>query len=203
MENKLKEIKTKIKVLFSQALTEDEMKLLKDSLVKLEGEVAAAGAPPATPTVVKSKDGVNTFSYTGTLGIGIDINMVAADGSLAPAPDGTYILEDGNSITVMSGKVSEVSTAQEEGQDATEMAQLKAQFSTQKTELEAMVTKFSSEKSELVKEITELKKVQLATLQTLDKILNVPVETIDLESKGKSYEDMSPAEKYRHDHPIN
>ena len=62
-------------------------------------------------TDVKTKDGI-ILSFEGELVSGIEIFIVDETGK-NPAPDGEYILEDGQTIVVAEGKISEIKPAEE------------------------------------------------------------------------------------------
>jgi hypothetical protein len=200
----LKSLKEK---LLAVALSADEQKLLKEYTAKLDGELN----PPAPVTLkdVTTKDG-KKLSYDGELKEGTPISIVSETG---PAPaEGSFELEDGTKITAMAGKVTKLEPAAAPA--PTEMpAEMKQQFSVQLAEQENKLVKiieakFATEKAALVAENVELKKIQLSTLKTIEglktAIENIPVDNIALSRPAKKeYKDMSPAEKYNHDNPID
>lgn len=67
---------------------------------------------------IKTKDGLTL--EIAKLEINEDVFEINADGSKTPLADGDYTLEDGSAISVMGGKLAEVSNAAEEATDATE-----------------------------------------------------------------------------------
>ena len=203
--NLIKTIQEKLKVQFNAALTAEEKQALKDYHTKMELELN----PPAPKLMeAKTKEGV-TVSYEGELKEGTPLTVVTPEGSM-PAPDGDHELEDGTIVSVASGLVTAVKkvdtpSPEEEMKKAEEMKNtMAAQFSVQKTELEkALDVKFAAKESELKAQIDELKKVQLSTLGALDKILNMPIDTIVIEEKKKTWEEMTPAERYALENPID
>tara|TARA_R110000868_G_scaffold71925_2_gene210012 strand:- start:186 stop:842 length:657 start_codon:yes stop_codon:yes gene_type:complete len=74
----------------------------------------------ATFVDVKANDGAVLLRITGDIAIDSAVQVINEDGSLADAQDGEFKLEDGTSITVLAGKISEVATATEEATDAAE-----------------------------------------------------------------------------------
>jgi DNA-binding Xre family transcriptional regulator len=194
--DKVKEIVTKLKVLFNAQLTEDEKKVMKDYAVKLE----EALAPPAPEmTTGKLKDGT-VVQYEGELKEGSKLMVVTEDAGSVDAPDGTHELESGVKVSTIAGLVTKIEAPTETPAPAME-EQMKATFSAHKTALEKTIeTKFAAEKETLLKEITELKKVQLSTLNAINKMLEVPFDTI-LE-KQKPQRELTEAEKYRLNNPV-
>lgn len=186
----INEIKTKLKVLFNAQLTDDEKTLLKNSILKLEDEVApAALAAPVEPTFTqaKTKEGV-MVQYEGELKEGTAL-MVVAESGATPAPDGTHELEDGTKVSTVAGVITKVEAVEVVAPEvpAVMPEEMKAQFSAQKSEFE--------------KEIAELKKLQLSTLKMIEKFLEVPFEQVTL-SKEKPVAEMTAAEKYRLNNPL-
>lgn len=201
--NLVKTIQEKLKVQFNALLTAEEKQALKDYHAKLELE---ANPQPQAPQMgeAKTKSGV-VVKYEGELKEGTPLMVITPEGEM-PAPDGDHELEDGTIVSVVSGLVTAVKKKEAEmPSEPTEMQkQLEAKFSAQKTELEGLFTaKFEAEKQALIEEVKELKKVQLSTLSALDKILNMPIDTIVIEEKKKTYEEMTPAERYALEHPID
>lgn len=197
MSKVIQSIKEKLRVQFNALLTDDEKAVLKEYHAKLEESLK--------PIVLekkeaKTKEGV-TVSWEGELKEGAILNVTGADGMAQPAPDGPHELEDGTIVTVEGGLVKEVKAPQAAAPapDAEMQKTLEAKFSAQKTELEKMFeAKFAAKEKELTGIIDELKKVQLSTLSTLDKILNMPVDTItEADATVKKYEDMTAAEKVK------
>lgn len=72
---------------------------------------------------VKTQDGALLLRITGPLEIGSKVEVINADGSLSAPEDVDLILEDGTSISVAAGLISEVATAEEEAGDAAENAE--------------------------------------------------------------------------------
>jgi hypothetical protein len=74
----------------------------------------------ATFVDVKANDGAVLLRITGDIATDSKVEVINEDGSLADAKDGEFKLEDGTSITVLAGKIAEVSTAAEEASDEAE-----------------------------------------------------------------------------------
>lgn len=199
----VKEIREKLRVLFSSALTDEEKAALKAEQARL----ADAGMPPPAdpkPMEMKTKDG-KTLTCSGDLAEGCAMNMAGPDGQVDVAPDGEYILENGDKLTVASGIVTKIEKAQVAPEAPADMAaaveQLGAKFSEHKSELEkAIELKFKAEKDVLLAKIAQMEKVQLSTLNALEKILNTPLDTIPFE-EAKPRE-LTAAERYSLEHPI-
>lgn len=161
---------------------------------------AATPATPATPPATtgdakefKTVDGVSVF-ITGVDTDGkIDpVNSsVYTDATMTtPATDGEYKLDNGMTITVLSGKVAEVSNADEEAQDKAmgeEMKKMVSQMSVQSAKIEA-----------LEKLITKSNEATLLLTKTVTKILDTPVNfqmNIETPKAKKTYDELSPLQK--------
>lgn len=57
---------------------------------------------------VKTQDGGLELQYDGELAVDTSLVVVDSEGSLLPAPDATYVLEDGTSVVVVEGKIEEL-----------------------------------------------------------------------------------------------
>lgn len=73
---------------------------IKDSAA----QVATEGADE-TKTINTDK---GTLSYTGDLAVGTEVTITNEDGTTSAAPDGDYVAEDGSTIVVAEGKVTEI-----------------------------------------------------------------------------------------------
>jgi len=198
----IKTIQEKLRVNFNALLTAEEKQALKDYHTKMEADAAAEAAKAAAPQFkeAKTKDGV-IVKYEGELKEGTPLTVMV-EGVAAPAPDGEHELQDGTIVTVAGGLVTGIKKKEVEPMpgEAEMNKMVEAKFSAQKTELEKLFeTKFAAEKQGLIDEVKELKKVQLSTLNVLDKILNMPVDTISIEEGKvqKKYEEMTPAEQVK------
>ena len=84
-------------------------------------DIREAGAPapaPADPEPQNQEDQPKTIStdkgvlsYEGELEVGTAVTIVDEEGNATPAPDGEYVAEDGRTIVVSEGKVSEIKEA--------------------------------------------------------------------------------------------
>ena len=84
-------------------------------------DIRDAGAPapaPADPEPQNQEDQPKTIStdkgvlsYEGELEVGTAVTIVDEEGNATPAPDGEYVAEDGRTIVVSEGKVSEIKEA--------------------------------------------------------------------------------------------
>lgn len=59
---------------------------------------------------IKTKDGI-ILSFNGELAVGVEIFIVDETGNI-PAPDADYILENGQTIKIIDGKVAEIIEAE-------------------------------------------------------------------------------------------
>lgn len=74
-----------------------------------------AADPAPAPGTEEEEDEAKTIttdkgvlSYTGELAVGTEVSITAEDGTVSAAPDGEYVAEDGRTIVVVDGKVSEI-----------------------------------------------------------------------------------------------
>jgi hypothetical protein len=68
---------------------------------------------------VKTDSGL-LLRITGDIALDSKVQEIKEDGTLADLLDGDYTLEDGTTISVLGGKIAEVSSAEEEAVDANE-----------------------------------------------------------------------------------
>ena len=121
----------------------------------------------------------------GEFVVGAQVNVVAADGSQNPIPDGSYTLSDGTIITVMAGVITEVATAEEEAADA-EMAakpaatEAQAPAATEGQDLQAQVDALKAE-LDAIKSALGLKEQELATAH--ETLATLSAEKSELEKK--------------------
>lgn len=195
----VKQIQNKLKVLFSSALTEDEKAVLKQYHDNLAAQARLEEVKPQFAGM-KTKEG-KEIKVGGEMVAGSPVTELTAEGVEAPVADGSYELEDGTMITVVGGVITEVKKKEEmpapvDMNQAVQRFELK--FSEhEKVSKEVIEAKFAAEKAELKAEIAELKKVQLSTLSALQKLMEVPVDTIPLGVEEKKWEDLTPIERYR------
>ena len=187
------ELKTGIKILLGKELSPEDLNALKQIIVRQE-TVALAES--------KTADG-KVLSYEGELVQGTAVNLVTEAGS-EPAPDGDYMLEDGaTKVVIAAGVVTSVEKAQE--MPATPampelVQQMETKFASQVKSIEdSYSAKFAAQKSELEKLQGEIK--LMAT--TFAKLIETPIEVVELsKTKQKTWEEMTPKERYDLAHPI-
>ena len=187
------ELKTGIKILLGKELSPEDLNALKQIIVRQE-TVALAES--------KTADG-KVLSYEGELVQGTAVNLVTEAGS-EPAPDGEYMLEDGaTKVVIAAGVVTSVEKAQE--MPATPampelVQQMETKFASQVKSIEdSYSAKFAAQKSELEKLQGEIK--LMAT--TFAKLIETPIEVVELsKTKQKTWEEMTPKERYDLAHPI-
>ena len=101
-----------------------------------------------------TKDGVVVNSDAEMLEVGVEVYVLGEDGTKTPAPDGVHELDNGMTITVAEGKITEISEASsEESLDAetveviqkameSKLAAMQADF---ESKLAALEVKFSNQ----------------------------------------------------------
>lgn len=179
----------KVKTFFSGVVSPEEVEALKQ-WVKLAETPTATNDPKGIESKpeekkdevkmadVKTKDG-KTLSIDGDLVVGSPIKEATPDG-LVDLADGDYILVDEagkeTSISVMGGLIAEISTAQEEAQDATEVP---AEMKKMETKMSEQKAAFEKELNDTKTELNELKKQVVLLSNHLTKILETPVNTVE------------------------
>jgi hypothetical protein len=151
----------------------------------------ATDMPPAPePTKYTTTDGSTVLTAT-TLEVGSDVMI----GEIA-APDASYSLDNGKTIVVVGGKITEVSdTASEPATDAVELENMKVLTKDMATKLAAIEAKFAAQ--------LEATKVELATQKQTNKDLLEVVEFMGNQSKQapvetpKKFEDMTAIERFK------
>jgi len=108
---------------------------------------------PATPIQMmaeaKLKDGTTIHTPAESWAEGVECYVMDADGNPQPAPDGDYILEDGSTLSVASGKVSAMKPA-EAGEEMTS-----EQLAAMVGEFEKKLTSYNDELSALKAKLSE------------------------------------------------
>jgi hypothetical protein len=144
--------------------------------------------PPKEPTSYTTTDG-STVLTTTSLEVGSDV-MVGE----VSAPDGSYTLDNGKTIVVVAGKITEVSdTASEPATENVE--ELQKQVATMATQLAAIEAKFSTQ--------LEANKIELAAQKQTNKDLLEVVEFMGKQSNQKpleptkKFEDMTAIERFK------
>lgn len=103
--------------------------------------------------------------------VGNVLYVVSEDGEKLPAPEGTHVLESGESIVIgEEGAIVEIVTASAEGDNDEEMSAIKAELASIKEENEALKAQLSESKQNfeaLEKEHSEVKLSMEATLNEL------------------------------------
>lgn len=82
-------------------------------------EIRDAGTPAPAPqepaAAAEEKNTINTdkgvLSYEGELAVGTEVTVAGENGEEVAAPDGEYVAEDGRTIVVAEGKVTEIKDA--------------------------------------------------------------------------------------------
>ena len=80
----------------------------KVSEIREAGAPAPAAAAEEANTITTDK---GVLSYTGDLAVGSDVTIADENGNQVAAPDGEYVAEDGRTIVVAEGKVTEIKDA--------------------------------------------------------------------------------------------
>lgn len=190
----IKELKTKVKVLLGQNLSAEELEQLKQIIVRQEQVVLAEA---------KTQDG-KVLSYEGELAAGTAVNLVTEAGS-EPAPDGEYLLEDGKTtVYVAAGVITNVeNNSVGEQPDNTGMPEMVQQMETKfnsqvKTIEDAYSAKFAAQKEEIGKLSSEVKFLSA----TLQKLIESPVEIVTMSKQTKTWDEMTPKERYEFMYPV-
>lgn len=94
--------------------------------------------------------------YDGELEEGTEVFVADGEGNQTPAPDGDYVTEDGKTIKVAEGKVTEIVEAEPASEDDVPAED------EEKTALKAENESLKAEVAELKKQVAELKRKPLA-----------------------------------------
>jgi len=195
----MKSILDKLKVAFANALSDVDKAKIKEYKTKLDAAVTV----PATlvENKVKTKEGVEMV-VEGDLVNGSKVSMInPADGSKIDAADGEYELEDGTVLTVTGGLIVNIAKKEETpaatNPDASQMAAKMESHSKEiSTKLSDIEKNFNTKLEAKDKEIKDLKEQVKFTLEAIEKFINVPIITEDVEP-AKKWEDMTPLERRR------
>lgn len=195
----MKSILDKLKIAFASALSDVDKAKIKEYKTKLDAAVTV----PATlvENKVKTKEGVEMV-VEGDLVNGSKVSMInPADGAKTDAADGEYELEDGTVLTVTGGLIVNIAKKEETppaaNPDASKMAAKMESHSKEiSTKLSDIEKNFNTKLEVKDKEIKELKEQVKFTLEAIEKFINVPIITEDVEP-AKKWEDMSPLERRR------
>lgn len=93
-------------------MTKDEaIDKIKEQMKKLMSFSVDAPVEEKKMETIKLKDGSEIAIADGTdLAVDVEVFVIDDKGNQTPCPDGDYILDDGSTITVASGKVSAMGT---------------------------------------------------------------------------------------------
>lgn len=164
-----------------EAFTPEEITELN---THLNPPVAAPVVAAEAPKEFKTKEGVSVF-ITGTDADGNIVPTTSKAFSDAPGTtpvlDGEYVFDNGTSITVAAGIVTEVENAAAVSTETADpMAEMTVQMSAQK---DAFELKLAAQKTWFEKEIADLKEANKVAFKTIDKILNTPIVTTNLSAE--------------------
>lgn len=87
-----------------------KMKKINNTMVKFEAQA-------------KTADGIVLFTPADSFAVDAEVYIVDENGNQTPAADGEYVMEDGSTIVVAAGKVSEIKALEEAPADTTEVEQ--------------------------------------------------------------------------------
>lgn len=151
-----------------------------DALKKLFEEVQ-----PIVESVfvdVKTADGAVLRIDGAKAEVGGKCLLVDANGA-NPAPDATYTLEDGTSITVMGGVIAEVSTAKEEAADPVEAVANPSKMDEELAKVQEGVKSITYKYEEVLAEnkatfakVEKLEAQNKAMFEILEKLAELPVD---------------------------
>lgn len=178
-----------IKLQLAKFLPESLLTEITDYRVKLSESVTPIVTKLASEA--KLKDGT-AFTYEGEkLEVGVKVTGVE---------DGEKELEDGSTMVVAGGIVTELKPKAEAPIEVP-MADPVAQF---KSQLESQKTDFDTKLSGLVAKLEVLEKGNLLLAQSLEKLLNTPIQfSQHISIPEKKYEDMTMLEKRRYERDNN
>lgn len=168
---------------------------IKKVIKEAFAEVKLSAEQPVKMGAIKTADGAMTINYEGdTLAIGISVMSVDSEGTTTPLADGDYTLENGQNISVMGGKVAELSTAQEEAADESMQEMAKEVTKEMATTLKACV---DSLQKEFTKQI-EAVKVELSKQieETIEKSIVETEVRLTKTNPEKLLSEMLPHEKH-------
>lgn len=194
-------------------LKTDQIKILTDWSAKFNTDgtpvvpaTPAAVAPPVLlEKVVKTVDG-KTLSIAGEPAAGIAV-MDTTTGTPIVLSDGDYTLEDGSTMSVVSGLITVYTPATIV--PPADLAQMQAQFAAHKVDFEKSFTaKFAAQEKEVIalkKANTELA-AEVKDLNIISKIVaefmhQATVTPVEEKQKSEQidFSKMTPLEKYRYD----
>ena len=156
----------------------EKIKALKDNIILAFAAFDTGGTPPVETPVAAAE------GYTGKLKTGEDVaamptlenggslSIVGAEGSL-PAPDGSYELEDGGTLDVVSGVIANLVTSApvpEEAPSAEEMA-MKAEIETLKEANTALKSQIETVKADFETKLSAIE-TKLSAQHNLTVALN-------------------------------
>lgn len=182
-----------------EVFTKEEIVELKAALKDSEpGKVNLAD----TPMEFKTKDGSSVF----VVGIGAD-GKIAKDlkvftdaaGTVAVA-DGDIVLEDGTTVTVKGGSITDMK-APEPAKDPVQ--EMNTQMSAHKANMErSFKVELANQRKEFQTELEKVKKANAVLLKTIDKILETEIKIEakkpDVTKKLKDPSKMTNAELMKH-----
>lgn len=148
---------------------------------------------------VMTQDQSLTIEFEGdTLAVGTQVSIANEAGDMMPLPDGEYILENGMTLTVAGGLVSELSEAQAEAVEEEEVpAELEKETPSVKSEKHTQEIFYQLAKefgAQLESLKAELKADFTAKLEEQKEIISL---TKNKPAKEKTFDEMTPLEKFR------
>jgi hypothetical protein len=196
-KERLKELKDKLMKKLREAFTDVEITELKAALKDSEpGKVNLEG----TPMEFKTKDGASVFiSGLGTDGkVAKDLKVFTDAAGTIAAADGPVVLEDGTTVTVAGGIITDVK-APEPAKDPVQ--EMNTQMSAHKANIErSFEVRLQKQKLEFQVELEKVRKANASLLKFVDKVLDteIVVQAAQKEKKLKDPKDMTNAELARH-----
>lgn len=140
--------------------------------------------PPPAPT---------STDYTTSDGSTLSIDKLAIGGIVtqngAPVADGSYTLQDGTSLTTVSGVISEIETKQQEATEPVE--EMKKEVAAMQSQLVSLV----AENKQLKEVFAKQNEANKLIVEVLEKFA-AQATTAPLE-QPKQWEDMTPLERFR------
>ena len=148
---------------------------------------------------VKTQDGAVSIDFEGdTLAVGLPLTIKNENGEAMPLPDGEYILENGMTLTVAGGLVSELSEAKAEEVEEEMPAELEKETPSGVKSEKHTQEIFYQLAQEFGKQLESLKMELKADFEAkMEEQKEVISLTKNKPAKEKSFEEMTALEKFR------
>lgn len=181
----VKELKNQIAIKLESCLPKELVDEIKSFHAKLSESVKPEERELKLSVEGKTSDGKVVETETA-FEVGAPL-MVKTEAGSVVAEDGSYTLEDGTTLVVVGGFITEVKPKEETPAMPEVDSEMKAQMDSQRNEIEQLKTRLES--------VTK-QNVDLAA--ALKKILDTPIEVKQAKHEEVKLEDMTPYQRYKH-----